>query len=82
MKRLRLLIYEGDAKWIQTTREHEWAQGTKNMGTETKPMRVTSIELNPLRMTVLELVRVLFGKEQHEGDGDQKKTLDTSPGKD
>jgi len=79
MKRLRLLIYEGDAKAIAHTRDHEHMKGSR---VYPNGMRVTSIELNPLRMTVLELARVLFGKEQSGGDGDQKKSLDTSPGKD
>ena len=60
MKRLRLLIYEGEPKWIAMTRVNEAIKGTWQPSSNGQ---ITSIELNPLRMTVLELLRVLFKRE-------------------
>lgn len=61
-KRLRLLIYEAESKEqmdrqiAQDTKSRRWGSGEQSMA-------LTSIELNPLRITILELLR-LFRREQ------------------
>lgn len=64
MKRVRLLIYEGSEEWLDSQRRHESVQKVMTIhGGWQDGATITSIELDPLRITVLELVRVLFGRE-------------------
>ena len=58
MKRLRLLIYDDTPQGMEKTRLMESVKGTVRHGQCT----ITSIELNPLRITILELLR-LFRRE-------------------
>jgi hypothetical protein len=58
LKRLRLLIYESD------TPEHlEKTLGNSVQGTQVRSgMKITAIDLDPLRITILQLLR-LFTRE-------------------
>lgn len=73
-KRLRLLIYEhATQEGLEKQRNNEFVQGhrdfaafgnTKGFG-GSGMLSLTSIELNPARITILELLR-LFGRELKE----------------
>ena len=58
MKRVRLLIYEGSPESLEKQRLFDGVQGFTKSG----KLTITSIELNPLRITILELLR-LFWRE-------------------
>lgn len=64
-KRVRLLIYEGSPEWLENQRQHDGVQRNKFMsyGSKFGNCSIRSIELDPWRITVLELLRVLFRRE-------------------
>lgn len=71
-KRLRLLIYEGPEEWITIQRANDGVQGRLNI--DKRPGRqayITSIELDPLRITLVEVCRVLW-KEWWENRRERK----------
>lgn len=60
--RLRLLIYKGDAEWIASNHgKNDYVQGTRQVG---RDRTISSIELNPLRITILELLRLFWREEK------------------
>lgn len=63
MKRLRLLIYDGDAEWITLGYKHDAVKAHLDFGRGS----ITSIDLNPLRITVLELLRIF--RREVKGNG-------------
>lgn len=66
-KRLRLLIYEGPTEWIQGQRQYDGIQGCRMIDKHPgRQKSITSIELSPWRITLLEVVRVLW-RETHSG---------------
>lgn len=63
MKRLRLLIYEcDDPLRIAEQRQRDGIKDSHTWGSGENAMTITSIELNPLRITLLQLFR-LFRRE-------------------
>lgn len=62
-KRLRLLIYEhATEQQLVWQRDHDAVHGRKQFGDGSKMKSITSIELNPGHITIMELLR-LFRRE-------------------
>lgn len=66
--RLRLLIYKGDADLLEAQRHNEFRNsgpGSRKIYMQQgRDIDVTSVELDPTRMTIRELLRVLFRREE------------------
>lgn len=60
-KRLRLLIYEGPQDWLEMQRKRDGVKGVHIVDSYPGYEKtITSIELDPLRITLLQVVRVLW----------------------
>ena len=67
-KRLRLLIYEADEQQLEFQRQRDGVRpGTRYQpGTKGNSMTITSIELDPRRITLLELLRLFWREARHK----------------
>lgn len=71
-KRLRLLIYDhATQESLDRQRDNEFVHGARvfpgSNGLNKGMLSLTSIELNPLRITILEFVRLFWREERKEG---------------
>jgi hypothetical protein len=68
-KRVRLLIYEGTPEQLETQRQGDGIrQGTKVYPfdrREKSSLTITSVELDPTRMTLRELLRLFWTEIRH-----------------
>lgn len=60
-KRVRLLIYEASPERLAQQRLHEYVKGDRIYN----DLRITSIELDPTRMTLRELFRLFWTETAH-----------------
>jgi len=65
--RVRLLIYKGDKQEIERRRNSDGVKGTMCIGDK---YSITAIELDPTRLTIRELLRVLFRRESSSTDSE------------
>ena len=61
-KRVRLLIYSGPEEWLESQRQHDGVQGFRRVDVD---KLIRSIELDPQRITLLELVRLWWREARH-----------------
>lgn len=69
-KRVRILIYEGSETQLNFQRDHDGVRpGTSRYPRQANPgptvLTITSIELDPTRMTLRELARLFWTEVKH-----------------
>ena len=69
-KRLRLLIYEGSQAQLDLQRLHDGVRpGTTSiMARKDCPLTITSIDLDPTRMTLRDLARLFWTEIKHRAN--------------